>query len=1032
MSSFERSKPSNFKQNRNWGIRNNAVDKRDSKNISNKFQKKAVAPNIRKDFNNNNENFKHKKFNSNSNINDHKNYNETQNKKLIQSIKEADSHEKDILSTGSDKKVLYSLNRLCGGYLCKYPSVYSKNSKYLICSNENTIKVYTLTTGDCVKTLSVVPQCGGHTNEITSLAIDPNDPSLLYSSSLDGTIKIWNLDKAVLLETLDLKCPIYHMMVDPKHSKDIYIFTEISSFDSVSLNLNLFDDSEDDKDDSQNYKSNHLLRIHRVNNEGGQFELTKILSLSSRISTSAIGVDGKYLVVACGRNYQVVNLEIARKDLRPVEWPNHFHSRRITSIAINSSRPCVAIGDELGMITFSYCLNERRPKFTKALTHWHAHGVTCMAFTNDGAYLLSGGEESVLVFWQVETGQRQYVPRLGGAEITFITISPNQTIIAVGLGDNTIKVLSMNRELRQVIHGLKYVPKNVSKNPLTAGLIVEPRNQHIVLPASPGNLQWYDAHNSRHIMEHEVSLRTLVSRTDEAEITMPHVDYVAFSEYGDWMVTVDSRNDKKTTPDIYLKFWEFSDHAKSYVLNTLVDHPHNDCFITSVAFRPTIWELERKSKVAKPASNTTTTNDNNKSNTKNKDEGIPKQSAYNWVCTFVGSYRQETPQKAIFSEDGSVLAIALGPFITLWDPILNEFHGELSHVPLTLTIKNLMFLSQSSPYLVSTTKDYLYLWDLESFSIRWQYRIHVPYMSADKKSSKFAVAAICNNSTCVLVFDPQTAIPRSIRIIVGPILGLVYLPKNIDNHIEQESSIVFMDEDCRLRVLGQRVLIDSNNKNDLENISDDNLRLSDTVDCKAFFSDIFGTSSSCQTVDVGSHIPIKSFNKNILDAFNAPSHLIPPVNSLFDGYMESLLVPSKHKIDDEKNKEKEDNGELSEKENYYDKNFDYLTEFFLSRIQNTPSTLEIPLSNDNTTLSSIEVSSMSSASSSSLETPTLSLSLSPSHLSKPRTLPSQITPNGASEKSISNNSKKRKLTESPNNVNDNTSKNAKKPKKIKT
>jgi WD40 repeat protein len=33
--------------------------------------------------------------------------------------------------------------------------------------------------------------------------------------------------------------------------------------------------------------------------------------------------------------------------------------------------------------------------------HWHSHPVWCTAFSPDGSFLLSGGEEAVVVVWQV-------------------------------------------------------------------------------------------------------------------------------------------------------------------------------------------------------------------------------------------------------------------------------------------------------------------------------------------------------------------------------------------------------------------------------------------------------------------------------------------------------------------------------------------------------------------------------------------------------------------------------------------------------
>lgn len=49
-----------------------------------------------------------------------------------------------------------------------------------------------------------------------------------------------------------------------------------------------------------------------------------------------------------------------------------------------------------------------------------------------------------------------FVPRLG-AEVTNISISPDQTIYAAGLLDNSIKLISMiNFSFKQALQGLKY------------------------------------------------------------------------------------------------------------------------------------------------------------------------------------------------------------------------------------------------------------------------------------------------------------------------------------------------------------------------------------------------------------------------------------------------------------------------------------------------------------------------------------------------------------------------------------------------
>lgn len=52
-----------------------------------------------------------------------------------------------------------------------------------------------------------------------------------------------------------------------------------------------------------------------------------------------------------------------------------------------------------------------------------------------GSYLLSGGEEAVLVLWQHHTHHKQFLPRLGGP-IVHLTASPDDKLFAVSHKDN--------------------------------------------------------------------------------------------------------------------------------------------------------------------------------------------------------------------------------------------------------------------------------------------------------------------------------------------------------------------------------------------------------------------------------------------------------------------------------------------------------------------------------------------------------------------------------------------------------------------
>jgi NET1-associated nuclear protein 1 (U3 small nucleolar RNA-associated protein 17) len=106
----------------------------------------------------------------------------------------------------------------------------------------------------------------------------------------------------------------------------------------------------------------------------------------------------------------------------------------LTCLACHPTEEYFATGDEKGNIRLWYCLHEnaatpkaglekRAPTTT---LHWHAHSVSALEFTPNGAYLLSGGEEAVLVIWQIHSGKREFVPRVGGP-IHSVTVSRTQS-----------------------------------------------------------------------------------------------------------------------------------------------------------------------------------------------------------------------------------------------------------------------------------------------------------------------------------------------------------------------------------------------------------------------------------------------------------------------------------------------------------------------------------------------------------------------------------------------------------------------------
>lgn len=139
----------------------------------------------------------------------------------------------------------------------------------------------------------------------------------------------------------------------------------------------------------------------------------------------AVSASGERLIAIAGHKAYVAQISNLKSGFTKFVSPE-----LLTCLAVHPSEDYFATGDANGVVRLWYCLD---PKLVKVVgvekksqtstLHWHAHAVSSVAFTTNGAYLLSGGEESVLVIWQLHSGKREFVPRVG-SPIKTIVVSP--------------------------------------------------------------------------------------------------------------------------------------------------------------------------------------------------------------------------------------------------------------------------------------------------------------------------------------------------------------------------------------------------------------------------------------------------------------------------------------------------------------------------------------------------------------------------------------------------------------------------------
>ncbi|ORY78917.1 WD40-repeat-containing domain protein [Leucosporidium creatinivorum] len=372
---------------------------------------------------------------------------------------------------------------------------------------------------------------------------------------------------------------------------------------------------------------------------------------------------------------------------------------RLTTLAFHPSEDYFATGDVRGRIRFWYGalsgsesegLEEEKKEVgggrpATAVFHWHAHAVSSLSFTPNGAYLLSGGEEAVMVLWQLHTSHQEFVPRLG-APILSLAITGEQRadggeqVVAARLRDGTTVFIGVQKlKISRTIAGIKADPPaatrpSTNKQHLTPLALLPTTSTStssttLVLPSShPSSLQFYQPSTDTQSLELEISPSNRVSAAGEKPLEPTRVQLVAFSQPeekrgagGYWMATVDSWQNGGFREQQRLKFWwkkagtGAMGEETSFSLTTRIDSPHSSS-ITSLSFSPSTTTFS-------PLLLTTSL------------DGLiklwsltPTPSAQNqtWSCRSSLTYRSFLPLSSSFSTDGSMFAIAHSRSVTLW------------------------------------------------------------------------------------------------------------------------------------------------------------------------------------------------------------------------------------------------------------------------------------------------------------------------------------------------------------------------------
>ncbi|XP_073303500.1 uncharacterized protein [Primulina huaijiensis] len=792
------------------------------------------------------------------------------------------------------------------------PPAFSNDARRVLVCTGNIVSIFSTSTG--LQTSELV----GHGSLVTSVIVVPaSTPGstvlcFCWTSSLDGTIKYWDFAAPELMRTVDIRFPI-HSMVIPS------LFSQETESNEKIPDLFAYVYTEDVKKKGK-LPSFSCGQIRKCNLTKSRLVGGVTLAETTKPGSLIISPSGKYIGIYEKRKLRI--WEIPGKDSESVAYKKVrlHHTKSFTTVAFHPTERVIAAGDATGRIllwrgvgngAFSNgdkLINggidkdvEDRPGVrgdddadSCTTWHWHSSQVNVLFFSSDGAYLYSGGKEGVLVVWQLDTGKKKFLPRIGSPLLHFIN-SSDPSLACISCADNRIHLLRMpSMEISRSISGIR-LPSSflgIYKG-FGSGVVINYTAGVIVVPTENYCVQFYSLFDDREISEVQICQR---NHHPGDEITVK-VDLVAVSSDCSTMITVETRLAEEGIGSLVsLKFWSCYTQNKDFSLSTIIYEPHREAGISSIAFRPSgnmavssSYGGDFKTWVRKYK---TTLQDHSHQST-------------GWACHAVGSYKKKPMTAAAFSSDGTVLAVAADKFITLWDPDRNILVAVVGD---TLEpISTLSFVGKSA-YLVSASQGsnpQLTIWSMSKLSTCWSYRLHAEAITCSTNNSSFAVLARLKSPTTmesdhaaspgpdgvILFFDVENPVPLATWFVSkaeGGRLSFVESSPKVDEDAAESKTTDML---AYIDGTHEYVLFDPYDEQSYDKLSISGPRnFGNPEETERFgYASIYGELPEFSlTIDQTSlpSIPSEKMWKTI---FSGPSHSLPPLPKLCSEFLESLL-----------------------------------------------------------------------------------------------------------------------------------------------